>query len=110
MTIIRGFHHFNEAYYAKNVRLPEGVSDEIMVGLYDTDGGTTGEFAIRWVNVSGREVPQLQAFSDSWKALGEFKDLLTVMENIEGYVTPEKFCKLLVSLGVVDLTDKGVAE
>lgn len=108
MTIIRGFHHFNEAHYSKNVQLYDGASDEIMVGLYDTDGGTTGEFAIIWVNVSGRELPQLQAFSDSWKALGEFKDLLTAMETAEEYITPEKFCKLLVSLGVVDLTDRGI--
>lgn len=108
MTIIRGFHHFCEAVYAKTVPLRDGLTDEIMIGLYDTDGGTTGEFAICWLDVGGRSTPQLRAFADSWRALGEFKDLLTAMQTAGTYITPERFCQLLKSLDITDLTHRSL--
>jgi hypothetical protein len=100
----RGFYHHAEAYYAKNAPLQD-AEDEIMVGFYD--GGTSGEFAIRWEQLGGRSVPQLQAYDDSWSALVHFKDLLDAMASIDSEnISPEKFCKLLVSLGIKDLTER----
>lgn len=44
---IRGFSILSEAYYAK-VCMPADAIDEIMIGMYCRDGGTSGEFAVRW--------------------------------------------------------------
>lgn len=98
---VRGFHSLNRAWYAKKDGLPE-----VMIGLYDPDGGTSGEFAIRWKNLDNRLVPQLQVFDDAWDALTKFKDLLDKLAEIDNTNIQEmELCNLLEDLGIEDLTD-----
>ena len=76
-----------------------------MIGFYNE--GTSGEFAIRWEQLGGRSIPRLQAYDDSWSALVHFKDLLDAMASVDNEnISPEQFCKLLVSLGIKDLTER----
>jgi hypothetical protein len=51
---IRGFHWTDKAYYARSLNRK---THEIMFGIYHNDGGTTGEMAMRWVDLSGKMVP-----------------------------------------------------
>lgn len=101
----RQFIQLSRAWYADaNLRGGE-VIDEITMGFYHKDGGTTGEFAIRWIELSGSKTPMLCSFDDSWDALWQFRDVLEVMATMDGTnPTPEEICKMLVSVGVEDNT------
>lgn len=103
---IRAFVHVAEAWYAASAASPHTI-DEITVGIYHEDGGTTGEFDIRWTKVGHNVVPRLEAFDDSWAALMQFKDLLEAMSLIDNQgITPMAFCGLLKSLGISDKTPR----
>ena len=105
----RKFTHLSRAWYGEAClrdRLA-GCVDEITIGMYDlTGGGTSGEFAIRWIELGGENVPRLEAFSDSWDALGQFRDLLAELARLDSTnPTPSKICEVLVSLGIEDATE-----
>jgi len=103
---IRGFYHYNESWYSGNPKA-RGFVDQIMIGLYYEGGGTDGEFCIRWEILGSRSVPRLQVFNDAWKALSEFKDLLSAMDLSDGKnTTPMEMCEVLKNLGIKDLTDR----
>lgn len=47
------------------------VFAEVIVSLDDPDGGTHGEFKVRWYEFShGDFSPRIEAFADAWKVLG----------------------------------------
>ncbi len=103
----RGFSILSQAYYSTSALNEPDISDEIMIGLYHPEGGTSGEFAIRWVTGlrGGKAVPRLEAFDDSWSALTQFHDLLAAMAEIDNQdTTPEAFAEILKNLGIVDRT------
>jgi len=81
-----------------------------MIGMYaddDRGGGTSGEFAIRWLHVGGRQVPRLEVFDDAWNALTRFDDLLKWLASVDGRnVTPRQVADALVSMGVKDMTQR----
>lgn len=104
----RQFIQLSRAWYGPaKLRLDDtdDTIDEITIGLYDNEGGTTGEFAIEWVKLAGREVPKLCAYDDSWSALFKFKDILRRMAELDdSNPTPKQICSLLESCGVEDVT------
>ena len=105
----RCFYHTTEAWYAKPLMriLDAGYTDEVMFGLFAPEGGTTGEMGIRWKELGGRIVPQLQVFDDGWSALSTFPDLILELGAIDNQnITPKDFCALLKSLGFKDLTPR----
>lgn len=102
----RAFCWTGKAYYAKHMDGSE--KNEIMFGMYDLEnGGTTGEMAMRWIDLGNRYgmAPQLQSFSDSWSALLLFSDLIHSLSKIDGQdITQEEFVEILLNHGFVDLT------
>lgn len=103
----RGFHWFSQAFYARGgLSYREDTLDEFMIGMYDVvGGGTTGEFAIRWMKVGGNWTPRLEAFNDSWNALALFGDLLKGLSDLDcERPSPQVIYELLISLGIADLT------
>ena len=101
----RQFIHLSRAWYAKSSLANSRVDDEVMIGMYHPEGGTTGEFAIRWSDVGGKSVPMLCVFDDAWDAMMMFRDVLEVMASVDDQkVTPERFCELLIECGVEDAT------
>ena len=106
---VRGFSLLSAAYYGETIlgmRSSE-IVDEITIGFYSPDGGTSGEFCVEWAMLGGAEVPQLRAYEDSWWALAGFSDVLAMMGAVDGQcITPEDFCELLLSRGVVDRTQR----
>lgn len=100
----RAFIILSEAYYGNAVRWHNTSIDEILIGMYDPKGGTTGEFFVRWVDVNG-PTPRLEAFNDSWSALQQFTDLLEWMATVDGQrVSPQEFAEKLRQLGIKDET------
>ena len=105
----RQFIQLSRAWYAgANLRGGE-VIDEITMGFYHKDGGTTGEFTIRWIELSGSETPMLCCFDGSWHAMWQFRDVLEKMAEIDGTnPTPNEICRILVSCGVADNTPENL--
>ena len=101
----RQFIHTGRAWYAESALRNGRVTDEVMIGMYAADGGTSGEFAVRWSELGGKNVPMLCVFDDAWFSMMMFRDVLEAMASVDGQnVTPEAFCELLVRCGVADAT------
>jgi hypothetical protein len=101
----RGFHHVSKAWYGATALRDAVEADEVMVGFYHPEGGTTGEFGVRWIPLDGDIVPKLEVFDDAWHALYQFQDLLKALaETDKENITPTQFCELLLSIGIKDLT------
>ena len=102
----RQFVQVSRAWYAKS-SLVDDTIDEIVIGFYHPDGGTTGEFVLQWVCINNRPTPILYSFEDSWNALWSFQDLLEKMADLDGEnPSPEQICQILLELGVEDATPK----
>jgi hypothetical protein len=103
----RGFTHYSEAYYAKLLPKRDDSVDEVIVGFYAPEGGTSGEFAVEWVRLSGKATPRLRVFDDAWHALAQMPDLLARMSDLDSQdVSPKAFCALLLELGFKDQTQR----
>ena len=101
----RAFHWLSRAWYGASNLADSDTVDEITIGNYSEEGGTTGEFNITWVSLGGKIVPQLKAFDDSWRTLTEFNDLLLVLAQYDDEnPTQEIIAKELVALGFEDST------
>ena len=102
----RGFTIRSEAWYGKMLNEPETL-DQIMVGMYHPEGGTTGEFGISWAMVGSAPTPYLEVFNDAWHALQRFGDLLAWMASVDDkHVSPQEFAEALRGMGVKDLTER----
>jgi hypothetical protein len=79
------------------------VFAEVIVSLDDPDGGTHGEFKVRWYEFShGDFSPRIEAFADAWKVLGD-GDLLGIMRGLD-HPTPDQFMQRLHDAGYHDRT------
>lgn len=102
----RGFTVQSESWYGLTARDPRTI-DEIMIGMYHPEGGTTGEFAVRWTMVGREPTPRLEVFSDAWHALQRFGDMLEWMAYIDGeHPSPQEFAAALRGMGIEDLTER----
>lgn len=100
---IRGFHHLSKAWYG-SAAMVDGVVDEIVVGIYDKDGGTIGEFNIEWEEDC--MVPKFVIWTDALPALAEFSDFMKLMAAHNGaFISAKKVCKILESCNIKDLTE-----
>jgi len=101
----RGFSHLSKAWYGAACLNRESIVDSITMGFYDpSDGGTTGEFSIKW-DSSRLSISALHLINDSWDALYQFSDVLKRFSEIddENY-TPDKIALILIDCGIEDLT------
>jgi len=107
---VRQFTILSESWYAdaslKHAQRVNG-EDEINMGFYIPGDGSTGEFSIKWEPLSGRLVPQLQAFDDAWSALANFGDVLQKLEILDGTApSVAEVVAVLKECGVVDATQR----
>lgn len=103
----RGFTHLSASWYGKACLAHDEYLDQVMIGFYHPEGGTTGEFAVRWMTVGGKVTPRLEVFDDAWHALYEFRDVLAKLaEHDSEDMPPSAFCALLVGCGVEDMTQR----
>lgn len=105
---IRGFHHLSEGRYYESCRVP-GIEDDVHFGFYFPDDGVAAEFCMEWVILGGKAIPRLKVYDGSWHALYHFQDVLEVMAIVDGKdISPQTFCKILIELGLKDLTKREV--
>lgn len=103
----RGFTHLSASWYGKSCLARADYVDHVMIGFYHPEGGTAGEFSIRWMILSGKVTPRLEAFDDAWHALYEFRDVLAKLAEHDGEdMSPEAICSLLIECGVEDMTQR----
>jgi len=102
---IKGFYQTSKAWYGEaNLRTAK-YDDEIMIGFYHKDGGTSGEFVIKWSELSGKSVPRLGVYSDAWKVLAQMPELISKLSELDSTdPTPDDFANMLRLLGFKDLT------
>jgi hypothetical protein len=101
---IRGFHHLKEAWHGL---IDDNCEDEVMFGLYDSQGGCEFELAVRWHNLQGDIIPRLEIFSDGLTSLGELRDVMSELESWHNrHFTPYDLCRMLKEHGFIDLTKR----
>lgn len=101
----RGFTQLSKAWYGKANLTSDDIQDEIMIGMYHPEGGTTGEFSITWKELAGEFTPVLKSFEDSWSALWIFKDVLEKLAELDSTnPTADQIATLLESLGIENMT------
>lgn len=100
----RRFIRTAKAWYAKTV-LVDPELEVFNIGVYHDEGGTTGEFSVRWERLGDKLTPKLRAYCDSWSALLEFSGLLADMARVDGKdITPDEFHDILLKAGIEDVT------
>jgi hypothetical protein len=103
---IRAYYHLKEAWYAEAILKDRDFVDEVMFGYYHPyGGGTSGEIAMRWMDLGGHVSPQLQCFNDAWSALAHMQDVIDALAKLDGVdITATRFCQLLDECGFKDMT------
>ena len=102
----RGFHWLSKAWYAEATLRGSETIDEIMLGFYASEGGTTGEMCIRWEDCAGKSTPRLIVFNDAWDALACFRDVIEALADLDSTdPPPEEIALLLLECGFADLTN-----
>jgi hypothetical protein len=95
----KGFNVSNRAWYKR----PD-TQTQIMIGLYYPDGGTDGEFAIRWEVVGKEPTARIEVFQDSWRVFfGLGMEPLAALG--ETNPSQDQVIALLVGMGFTDLTE-----
>lgn len=96
----------SQAWYASSCNLKAG-EDEILIGMSHLEGGTTGEFSLKWTMVGNEMTPRLRAYEDSWSALYEFSDLLQELAKLDGTnPSVDAVVAVLLKCGVEDETPR----
>ena len=101
----RGFHHLNAAWYAATRKADPTLIDEIMFGLYDTDGEARCEMAVLWRMLSGRPTARLEIFDDAWSFLSSaaFIDIFAALSVLKEQSAAEVI-DVLIDRGFIDMT------
>lgn len=102
---IKGYHDLTDAWFNKNIE-PK-FKHKLSIGMYHPEGGTSGEFYVKWEDVGGsaRLVPTLEVFDDGWAALSMFTDLIQELGTLDSEnISCEEFKELLDRIGFKDLT------
>lgn len=101
----KGFSQLSKAWYGEVNLKNAKYSDQITIGFYHPDGGTTGEFEIRWEELGGKLTPKLTAYDDSWDALSKMPELISKLADLdERDVSPDDFSMVLREIGFEDFT------
>lgn len=104
---ILGFYLLSQSWFAESRVGRDEITDEIMIGEYCEEGGTFGEFAIRWALVGGEDTPRLEAFEDSWGVLAKCRDLVVKLGELANTnPTPKQVVENLLAMGYRDLTQR----
>lgn len=96
------FYQHSRQRYA-NQKL-EGRSDELMIGVYHEEGGTSGEFSIECVNQHDNPL-RLCMFDDSWKLFPYISELLDLLTRSEAIKMDDLVLKM-IEIGIIDKSDR----
>jgi len=105
--MFKGFYWLSKSWYRETTLAGTDLIDEIMIGIYDGQGGSNGEFAIRWQKSRyfKNKAIKIEIFNDAWHLLREFKYLFQALSELKE-PEPNEIVELLKRLGFKDLTIK----
>lgn len=98
----KGFTQLSKTSYGETILNKEkNVKDIVTIGFYAEEGGTSGEFEIRWeVFKEGYKeiicVPKLEIFNDAWSSLSNMPELIKFLgRNDNKNITADELCSFL---------------
>jgi len=101
----RKYVNSDESWYAT---LPSHIPyNDIIFGMYDEDGCTTGEMTMAWGDDTGSA--KLEVYDKAFSVLVQFKDVIDVVADhykMNDKLTKEDFIKLLEFCGFEDYTTR----
>lgn len=104
---IKGFSWHSQSWYGPSQPLEDSIIDQLHIGFFHREGGTTGEFTIAWRNLGPYVTPQLMAFDDGWDALSQMPELIALMANVDNkHISIGRFVENLKILCFEDLTNR----
>lgn len=96
-------------FYDPAVAFPTIHADDtpsLQIGLSAPGGGTFGEFRIEFVELGGKICARLDAFTDSFQAIGT-TDLIARLSELDGKREDMPEVRdLLLSMGMTDVTEQ----
>jgi len=98
----RGYIQLSRAWYARSVLRKRQYIDEVMFGLYEQEGDTIGELAMRWEELQ-EDCVKIECYGDAFHLFEELPDVFRELATRK-YITPDAFCKLLDKCGFTDRT------
>ena len=105
----RKIYHLSRSWYGEACLKKYNYVDEVTFGLYDPDGGTTGEMAVKWYDLGADKPPspKFECFDDAWHLLDEFQDVINMFISVANkQIQPKNLCKLLKECGFEDATEE----
>lgn len=103
----KAFYITHKQYYFREdhtFMLPN-VKYEIMIGDYPEEGGTRGEFSIRWTELGEELVPKLGVYDDAWLVLSKMPELIDLLASYDNQsISVDEMVEKLLELGYDDIT------
>lgn len=97
------FYDVWEAFPLRNILAEDGLLGEVSISLKALDGGTHGEFMIRWYDLNP-PAAKLEVFEDGWEAL-RLSEIVELLSPLDGtHPTQAEIMDLLRVHGFEDRT------
>lgn len=111
---VRQFRIASQSWYSRAVKAvlgPNEPVDTIHLEFKSADRNLSGEFRIDWEPLGSAISARLKAYDDGWAAVAQFQDVLVGLGELSGSnPTVEQVVEVLLTLGVVDATERSPAK
>lgn len=97
-----GYHVFTQKSYYEVLKNTFGHKEQINIGYYEENNGTTGEFSLNFNIENDKWIISSCVYTDGYNAFVEF---LKAVQNIDlaGNVSPESIIKYLNQYGAIKI-------
>lgn len=106
-TYQKGFVWVNQTKWAKKAPVTNQgeIKEELNLFLYQGDETKHGCVVFTWVELSGKLVPKMHVYDDSWGVLCAMPQLLVLMNRkVDQNITANEFVEELLQIGFTDHT------
>lgn len=104
-NMVFGYSILSESFYFNSIKNFKNNKEEINIGYYCLEGGTTGEFSLCWIEIEDKLKMKANIFSDGYNAFSEF--LVSFNDFAETLnPTPEIVLMALKKHGAKDFTKR----
>ena len=102
------FYIGSQQHYHKTLGFNDNIVEEIGIGDFIPDGGTTGEWAIRFYNLQGLPTARIEMFEDAWHLFRDdpkWQRLLNELLRLNN-PSPQEVIDCLLLYGFKDVTER----
>lgn len=104
-NMVFGYSILSESFYFNSLKNFKDHKEEIHIGYYCLEGGTTGEFSLGWSEIDGNLKMKATVFSDGYNAFSEFLVVFNDFTDTPN-PTPEIVLMALKKHGAKDFTKR----